>query len=78
MKTAVSVPGDVFGRADRLARRLKKSRSSLYSEALTEYLARHDPDQITEKLNALSAVTSEPAHRFVVSAARRILEHNDW
>src|SRR5579883_1096225 len=34
MKTAVSIPADVFESAERLARRTRKSRSQLYSEAV--------------------------------------------
>ncbi|MBW2720031.1 MAG: ribbon-helix-helix protein, CopG family [Deltaproteobacteria bacterium] len=43
MKTAVSVPNEVFERAERLAKRLKVSRSELYSRALREYLAQLIP-----------------------------------
>jgi predicted transcriptional regulator len=55
MKTAVSLPDEVFQRAERLGKRLRKSRSALYGEAIAEYLARHDPDEITEALNAALA-----------------------
>jgi metal-responsive CopG/Arc/MetJ family transcriptional regulator len=41
MKTAVSIPDEVYQGAERLARRTKKSRSRLYGDALKEYLARH-------------------------------------
>jgi metal-responsive CopG/Arc/MetJ family transcriptional regulator len=51
MKTAVSIPDDVFKEVERLARRLKLSRSRLYSRALAEYLARHAQDQVTEAMN---------------------------
>lgn len=76
MKTAVSLPDDVFREADRLARRLKKSRSRLYSEAIGEYVARRDPDLITRKLDDLAEelVPDE----FGRSAARRVLERSDW
>ena len=53
MKTAVSVPDPVFKAGERLAHRLGMSRSRLYSEALREFLERHDDDQITERLNAV-------------------------
>jgi hypothetical protein len=36
MNTAVSIPDDVFDRAERLARRTKKSRSQLFSDAVKE------------------------------------------
>ena len=41
MKTDVSIPDKVFSRAERLARRTKKSGSQVYSEALNEYVAHH-------------------------------------
>ena len=40
MKTAVSVPDELFEAAERQAERTKKSRSQLYAEAIAEYLAR--------------------------------------
>ncbi len=52
MKTAVSIPDDVFEAAERLAKRLKKPRSVLYAEAVAQYLARHDSDAVTEAMNA--------------------------
>ena len=55
MKTAISIPDRVFQEAERLAARLKKSRSQIYSEAVSEYVARRDPDRITEEINAVCA-----------------------
>lgn len=43
MNTAVSIPDELFRRADELAARLGKSRSEVYREALADYLARRDP-----------------------------------
>ncbi len=51
MKTAVSIPDEVYKGAERLARRTEKARSRLFSEALKEYLARHAPDEVTEAMN---------------------------
>lgn len=48
MKTAVSLPDDIFRAADKLAKRARKSRSRLYAEALAEYLARHASDEVTD------------------------------
>jgi predicted transcriptional regulator len=77
MKTAVSLPEDVFAGAERLAKRLKKSRSRLYSDAIAEYLARHDPDAVTEKLNEV-LTDEEGIDPFVDAATRRLLERNAW
>ena len=51
MKTAVSVPDDLFRLAEAAARRLRVSRSKLYATALAEFLDRRQTDAITERLN---------------------------
>ena len=78
MKTAISIPDEVYEGAERLARRTKKSRSRLFSDALKEYLARHAPDEVTEAMNRACAEAGEGRDPFVSSAARRILERSEW
>ncbi|HEY4087344.1 MAG TPA: hypothetical protein VGM43_15470 [Bryobacteraceae bacterium] len=51
MKTAVSVPDDLFRQADSAARRLGISRSELYSKAIQEFLKKQSGNAITERLN---------------------------
>jgi metal-responsive CopG/Arc/MetJ family transcriptional regulator len=51
MKTAVSVPDELFRIAEATARRLRVSRSELYAKAIAEFLNRQDSDTITERLN---------------------------
>ena len=78
MKTAVSIPDDVFEEAERLARRTKKSRSQLFSDALKEYVARHAPEDVTEAMNRACAEVSDGVDEFVSSASRRVLERSEW
>jgi predicted transcriptional regulator len=78
MKTAVSVPDRVFKGAERLARRLKKSRSQLYSEALAEYVAKHDPDEITEAMDRLAERVDTRPDPALKAAARRLLRRSEW
>ena len=78
MKTAVSIPDDVFVGAERLARRTKKSRSQLYSEAVRDYVARHAPEEVTEAMNRVCADVATPTDPFVSNAASRILKHVEW
>jgi metal-responsive CopG/Arc/MetJ family transcriptional regulator len=78
MKTAISVPDGIFKKAERLARRLRKSRSQLYSEAVAEYLLRHDPDAITEQMNRVCKNVDTRPDELVDSAARRVLERTEW
>lgn len=78
MKTAVSIPDEVYKVAERLARRSKKSRSRLFSDALREYVARHAPDEVTEAMNKAVTATGPAEDPFVASAARSILERIEW
>jgi predicted transcriptional regulator len=78
MKTAVSVPDDVFEKAEQLARRERRSRSEVYSTALREYVARHSPDEITEALDRVIADVGTTTDAFVARAAARILETTEW
>ncbi|MGZ8845355.1 MAG: ribbon-helix-helix protein, CopG family [Pyrinomonadaceae bacterium] len=78
MKTAVSVPDEVFAKAERLARRMKKSRSELFSNALAEYIARHAPDHVTETMNQVCTEIGVEADPFVAAASRQILERTEW
>jgi hypothetical protein len=81
MKTAISIPDEVFAEADQLAKRLKKSRSQLYAEAIREYTVRHDPDEITDSWNRLydDPDAADPElDAFVAEAARRILTQVEW
>ena len=52
MKTAVSIPDDVFRRADEAAAALHCSRSRLYTNALKAYLKEREGASVTERLNA--------------------------
>lgn len=78
MKTAVSLPDEVFDQAEDMAKTLKVSRSELYSRALKEFLARHAPDRVTEALDKLSEELDTKPEPFVRRAARETLERNEW
>ena len=79
MKTAVSVPDDLFARVDRLAKRSRRSRSEVYSAALREYVARHAPDEVTAGLDAVIDDVGQPdAVEFAERAAHRTIETSEW
>lgn len=79
MKTAISVPDAVFRAAERLARKGRKSRSQLYSEALREYLTRHVPDEVTANMNmVVDQLGNEAPDAFRRRAARRVFERTEW
>jgi metal-responsive CopG/Arc/MetJ family transcriptional regulator len=78
MKTAVSIPDEIFAGAERLARRTNRSRSRLFSDALKEYLARHTPDKVTEAMNTTLAQIGEEHDSFSTSVSRTVLERSEW
>jgi predicted transcriptional regulator len=78
MKTAISIPDDVFADAERLARELNQSRSQLYSRAVREYVARHSADSITAALDAVCAEDAAADTGFAARAARRGFERTEW
>jgi predicted transcriptional regulator len=78
MKTAVSVPDDLFRGVERLARRTKQSRSKLFSDALREYLARHAADEVTEAVDRVCTELGDTQDQFASAAARRALERSEW
>lgn len=55
MKTAISVPDEVFALADRLAEHLGVSRSELYATAVAEFIAKHRTRDLTARLDAVYA-----------------------
>jgi predicted transcriptional regulator len=78
MKTAVSIPDDIFEGAERLAKRTKRSRSRVFSDALQEYLARHTPDEVTQAMDQALAHIGETSDGFVSSASGRTLQRSEW
>lgn len=77
MKTAVSIPDEVFEEAERLAKRRKCSRSEIFSRAVAEYVARHSADPVTEAMDAALAELDEASDEFAVVAGRRTLRRGE-
>jgi metal-responsive CopG/Arc/MetJ family transcriptional regulator len=78
MKTAISVPDELFEEADRLARRLKRSRSRVYTDAVREYVVRHDPDAVTAALDRVYSVPESDMDSVISRAGQHVLQQVDW
>jgi metal-responsive CopG/Arc/MetJ family transcriptional regulator len=78
MKTAVSIPDDLFAQADKLARQAKTSRSDIYARALAEYLDRHMPENVTEQMNRALAEVEADDDSFIAESSRRTLKRSPW
>jgi len=55
MKTAISIPEEIFQSAESLAKRLGMSRSQLHAAAIIEYVKKRQDRQITANLNSFRA-----------------------
>jgi hypothetical protein len=53
MKTAISIPDDIFSAAENFAHQSHLSRSALFTRALVEFLSRRRNEGVTERLNRL-------------------------
>jgi predicted transcriptional regulator len=78
MKTAISLPDDLHRRADALARRLGKSRSQVYREAVSEYLARREPQAVTDALDRLADELDLTPDPWLAEAGRQAVERSEW
>ena len=78
MKTAISLPDQLFRSGDALAKRLGVSRSELYARALAEYLAKNRSDRITDRLNAVAAAEETRLDPALAAAQVRALPREAW
>jgi metal-responsive CopG/Arc/MetJ family transcriptional regulator len=78
MKTAISIPDDIFESADSLATRLGISRSQLYASAVAEYVAKHQGAKVTERLNAVYATEPSRLDPALRRAQRRTVKRSTW
>ena len=78
MKVTISIPDDLHDAAACLADRLNVSRSRLYGNAMREYVARHDPDAMTARLNRVADAIGTNADSFLTLAAAQTLARADW
>lgn len=78
MKTAISLPDPVFEAADKLAKRMKLSRSALYARAVEDFVRRNDPDDLTAEINRV--LVDQPSDRDanVDAAAAAMLRRVEW
>lgn len=73
MKTAVSIPDDVFRDADETATRLGWSRSQLYTRAIRDFLEGQEDDPVTAALDALAEVVT-----VTPNTGRELIESGAW
>jgi len=78
MKTAISIPDDVFDAADEMAKRLGMSRSQLYSTAVRRYLDAHRNSGVTARLDQIYEYQDSSLDLRVAEAQTASLDDEDW
>ncbi len=78
MKTAISVPDQIFNAAENLAERLGISRSELYAKAMAEYLDSHISVGVTEKLNAVYDTESSALSEDHIALQFNSVDEESW
>ena len=79
MKTAISIPDNLFKAADKVARRMGISRSELYQRAIERYLQQQSGDVIREALDVVYAKASNrDLDPLIKAAGEHVLEDENW
>ena len=81
IKTAVSLPKDLFERVETLAKELQISRSHLFGLALEEFLRRHRNQRLLEQINAAYAEAPDPSEQTLLRRMRhshRQVVEGEW
>jgi metal-responsive CopG/Arc/MetJ family transcriptional regulator len=78
MKTAISLPDDLFTLADEFAKLLGVSRSELYATALRRYIESHPANDLTQKINAFCATENTELPPDIAHVVRRKLLEVEW
>ena len=78
MKTAISIPDEVYHSADQLAKRLGMSRSELYSKAVSDYINAHKNEAVTKALNRIYAEEKSEIDPAINVMQLRSLPKESW
>ncbi len=80
MKTAISIPDNVFIEAEITARQLGLARSQLYVRAIKEFIEHYNKDKITEKLNIIYS-NAAAEHELIdagIESIREAAKNDTW
>ncbi|WOT12346.1 ribbon-helix-helix domain-containing protein [Leptospira interrogans] len=82
MKTAISIPDELFKAAEKIAKKLGIPRSQLFAKALEEFIQSHSKESVTEKLNKIYSNKSKETRNNItdlsVESLRKSLKNDSW
>lgn len=78
MKTAVSLPNPLFKAAEKLAKRMKVSRSELYARAIDRFVTQHDEAELTRRANEVCDKVDTSLDPAIKRSQARLLSGEKW
>lgn len=78
VKTAISIPDEVYEAAEKLADELKMSRSELYARAVAEYVAERRDEDITRRLDEVYGELENEPDPVLNELQFQTLARNEW
>ena len=78
MKTAISLPDDLFFEAEEYAKSLGVSRSELYANALRAFILIRQQDDLTERINKACANLDTSLPSEIAKLTRQKLLEIEW
>ena len=78
LKTAISIPEDIYRDAEDAAKKLGMTRSRLYSVAVADFLNRYRKDDIKAKLNEVYTAGSPGIDPTLAAMQLESLPRGEW
>lgn len=78
MKTAISIPDDVLELSERLAKKLKVSRSKIFAMGVKKLAEEHDEDAVTARLDEFYNQEKAEIDPVIMKMAALSLPKDEW
>ena len=78
MKTAISLPNELFYLAEKYAEKHGLSRSELYATAVSDFIEKKKEKDITQRINEICGNIDTSLNPQIRVAGRRILSDSEW
>jgi hypothetical protein len=78
MKTAISVPNHVFELSEKLAKKLKVSRSKIFAMGVRKLGEEYDDDDITARINKVCEEVDTSLDPTIKKYQNRVIKREKW
>jgi len=78
MKTAISIPDNIFKKVEKTAKKMGLTRSRFFTVAVEEFIENHNPSQITERLNSIYENEINEIDQIIYSMQIQSIDKEVW